>query len=150
MLTRAQSGDLPRLRGNYKFNKTPTEVTYSKLTNSKKPNKGGQHLEKKQRGTNILEVKYQKVTYRRYFTEVKYKKVSTKVGNLRSATKHASGAFGPGADPSCLRQVSASGQVGKEELLRWMCSCDYVLKSCELRINPKSYEIRRLKNTPFD
>ena len=63
--------------GEYKFNKTPTEVTYSKLTNSKKPNKGGQHLEKKQRGANILEVKYQKVTYRRYFTKVKYKKVET-------------------------------------------------------------------------
>ena len=74
MLTRAQSGDLPRRQGEYKFNKTPTEVTYSKLTNSKKPNKGGQHLEKKQRGANILEVKYQKVTYRGYFTEVKYQK----------------------------------------------------------------------------
>ena len=34
-------------------------------------------MEKKQRGANILEVKYQKVTYRRYFTKVKYKKVET-------------------------------------------------------------------------
>ena len=70
-------------------------------------------MEKKQRGANILEVKYQKVTYRRYFTEVKYKKVSTKVGNLRSATKHALGASGPGADRGCLRQGSAPGQVGE-------------------------------------
>ena len=46
---------------------------------SKKPEEGDQQrgptLEKKQRGANILEVKYQKVTYRRYFTKVKYKKV---------------------------------------------------------------------------
>ena len=36
----------------------------------------GPTLEEKQRGGNILEVKYQKVTYRGYFTEVKYKKVT--------------------------------------------------------------------------
>ena len=75
--TQAQGGTLRCGQGTLQFNKTPTEVTYSKLTNSKKPNKGGQHLEKKQRGANILEVKYQKVTYRRYFTKVKYKKVET-------------------------------------------------------------------------
>ena len=49
------------------FKRTPTEVTYSKLTNSKKPNKGGQHLEKKQRGANILEVKYQKGDLQKVF-----------------------------------------------------------------------------------
>ena len=54
-----------------------------------------------------MEVKYQKVTYRRYFTEVKDRGKYLKVENLRSATKHALGAFGPGADPGCLRQNSA-------------------------------------------
>ena len=34
----------------------------------------GPTLEEKQRGANILEVKYQKVTYRGYFTAVKYEK----------------------------------------------------------------------------
>ena len=53
-----------------------------------------------------MEVKYQKVTYRRYFTKVKYKKVSTKVGNLRSATKHTSGAFGPGTGPVSYKPLT--------------------------------------------
>ena len=52
-----------------------------------------------------MEVKYQKVTYRRYFTTGRVHKVQA---------QHASGAFGPGADLSCLRQGSAPGRVGED------------------------------------
>ena len=49
-----RSGTSPKPTEHLQFNKTPTEVTYSKLTNSKKPNKGGQHLGKKTKGDQHL------------------------------------------------------------------------------------------------
>ena len=102
--------------GGVQLFKNAPQVTYKSTKTTEGNLQKAIYLEEKQMGGNILEVKYQKVTYRGYFTEVNYKKetyrgyfteekcwkVTYKKGTNWPA-QPALGAFGPGADRGCLR-----------------------------------------------
>ena len=71
---KGRSGSSPWAQGHLQFNKMLRRKS-TKVKNLKKGDQQrGPTLEEKQRAANILEVKYQKMSYRRYFPEVKFKK----------------------------------------------------------------------------